>query len=196
MEQKRSVRLVLRTSDLTFDGIKTNGFCDEFGTNFTWYSINLRSLFGNDLYNQYDYFNMSLISVSLARCNALDASTATNDDYENRNVLIKISGLPFINQTYDTLTKNNGTFVTVAPLNIPTTAITTNQFYNNSANVITFNKSQDLCNFYIAFFRVLDDTKPSLDADTANPNFVFIFVITGIDQADNQYRKNHLMKIN
>jgi hypothetical protein len=49
MEQKRSVRLVLRTSDLTFDGITTNGFCDEFGTNFTWYNINLRSLFGNDL---------------------------------------------------------------------------------------------------------------------------------------------------
>ena len=190
MEQKRSVRLVLRTSDLDIDGNQ-----DEFGTNFTWTNINLRSLLG-DLYNQYDYFNISLVSVSLSRCNALDAATATDDDYENRNVLIKISGLPFINQTYDTLRKNNGTYATVAPLNIPTTAITTNQFYNNSANVITFNKSQDLCNFNIAFFRVLDDTKPSLDADTENPNFVFIFVITGIDQADNQYRKNHLMKIN
>jgi hypothetical protein len=195
MEQKRSVRLVLRTSDLSFDDSTKYGFCDEFRTDFTWYNINLRFLL-SDLYDQCDFFNMPLISVSLSRCNALDASTATDDDYENRNVLIKISGLPFINQTYDTLTKNNGTFVTVAPLNIPTTAITTNQFYNNSANVITFNKSQDLCNFYIALFRVLDDTKPSLDADTANPNFVFIFVITGIDKPDNPDRKNHLMKIN
>ena len=124
MEQKRSVRLVLKTSDLDYDG-----YGDEFGTAFTWTNINLRSLLG-DLYNQYYYFNISLVSVSLSRCNALDAASATDDDYENRNVLIKISGLPFINQTYDTLRKNNGTYATGAPLNIPTTAITTNQFYN------------------------------------------------------------------
>ena len=99
MEQKRSVRLVLRTSDLDIDGNQ-----DEFGTNFTWTNINLRSLL-SDLYNQYDYFNISLVSVSLSRCNALDPDTATDDDYENRNVLIKIAGLPFINQTYDTLRK-------------------------------------------------------------------------------------------
>ena len=194
MEQKRSVRLVLRTSDLSFDGASTYGFCDEFGTDFTWNNINLRMLLG-DLYYQYDFFNMCLISVSLARCNALDPQTADDNDYENRNVQIKMSGLPFINQTYSQTTRNNTGVATIGVLNIPTTAITTNQFYNNTSNVITFNKDQDLCTINISFYRILDDEKPALDADTENPNFVFIFTMIGIDKADNPDRINHSMKI-
>jgi hypothetical protein len=192
MEQKRSVRLVLKTCDLDID--PRYGAEDEFGTDFTWY-INLRFLLG-DMYNQYDFFNMSLISVSLSRCNALNPATATDDDYENKNVQIKMSGLPFMNQTYDQPSKNNCQFATIGVLNIPTTAILTNQFYNNGANVITFRKDQDLCNLNIALYRVSDDAKPILDADTANPEFVFIFTIIGIDKADNPDRINHLMKIN
>ena len=195
MEQKRSVRLVLRTWDLEYNGRTTYGFCDEFGTDFTWYNINLRMLLG-DLYDQYDFFNMSLISVSLSRCNALDPATADDNDYENRNVQIKMSGLPFMNQTYSQTTRNNIGFATIGVLNIPTTAITTNQFYNNTSNVITFRKDQDLCTINISFYRVYDDEKPDLNADTENPNFVFIFTIIGIDKADNPDRINHLMKIN
>ena len=193
MEQKRSVRLVLKTCDLDLD--IRNGVEDEFGTDFTWYNINLRFLLG-DMYNQYDFFNMSLISVSLSRCNALNPATATDDDYENKNIQIKIAGLPFMNQTYEQTTRNNGRFATIGVLNIPTTAILTNQFYNNGSNVITFRKDQDLCNLNIAFFRVSDDTKPILDADTANPEFIFIFTIIGIDKPDNSDKINHLMKMN
>ena len=84
--------------------------------------------------------------------------------------------------------------MTIGTLQIPTTSVTINQFYNNSSNVCTFNKSQDLCNFTISFFRIVDDGKQSLTA--SNPNFAFIFVITGINKADNPDRKNYLMKIN
>jgi len=192
MEQKRSVRLNLKTCDLDID--IRYGVEDQFGTDFTWYNINLTFLLG-DLYDQYDFFNMCLISVSLARCNALDPATADDNDYENRNVQIKMSGLPFMNQTYSQTTRNNNGVATIGVLNIPTTAITTNQFYNNTSNVITFGKSQDLCSINIAFYRILDDEKPDLDANTENPNFVFIFTIIGIDKADNPDRINHLMKI-
>jgi hypothetical protein len=107
-----------------------------------------------------------------------------------------MSGLPFMNQTYEQTARNNGRFATIGVLNIPTTAILTNQFYNNGSNVITFRKDQDLCNLNISLYRIVDDTKPILDADTANPEFIFIFTIIGIDKPDNSDKINHLMKMN
>ena len=74
--------------------------------------------------------------------------------------------------------------------------MTNTQQFNNVANVMTFNKDQDLCNINISLFRILDDTKPVLNAGNINPQFTFIFTIIGIDQADNQYIKNRLMLIN
>ena len=190
MEQKRSVRLVLKTSDLTLNSTTNIGFCDQFRQSFTWFNINLRMLLG-DLYNQYDYFNITLLSVSCSVCSA----AAGQGGLDDKLVFIEMNGLPFINQTYNQATGNNGTTAIVAVYQIPSTAIANTQPYNNtSTNVMTFNKDQDLCNINISLLRVINEAKPALTI--ANPQFVFMFAITGIDQADNQYRKNHLMKIN
>ena len=189
MEQKRSVRLVLKTSDLTANSTTDIGQCDQYKTTFTWFNINLRNLLG-DLYNQYDYFNMSLISLSSSAANA-GAGAGSVDD---RLVYVKLGVLPFVGQSYNQKTGNFGGLTTIGTFQIPSTAITTNQFYNNSSNVCTFNTDQDLCNFTISFFRISDDTKPALTI--SNPNFAFIFTIIGIDKADNEYRINHSMKVN
>ena len=187
MEQKRSVRLVLKTSDLTANATTAIGQCDQYRQSFTWFNINLRALLG-DLYDQYDYFNLLLISVSSSLVSAnLNAGSA-----EDRMLYIRLGGLPFVGQNYNQRTGNVGGLVTIGTLQIPITSITLNQFYNNSSNVCTFNKSQDLCNFTISFFRISDDTKPALTI--SNPNFAFIFTIIGIDKPDNEYRINHLMK--
>ena len=189
MEQKRSTRLVLKTSDLTANATTTIGQCDQYRTTFTWFNINLRSLLG-DQYNEYDYFNMTLTNMA---CSVI--ATAVGTAYDDRIVSVKISGLPFINQTYNQPTGNNSTFATIAVYNIPTAANTANnQFFNNASNVLTFNKAQDLCNLTISFFRVVNDAKPALTATF--PNFVFIFAITGIDKADNPDKISYLMKIN
>ena len=190
MEEKRSCRLVLKTSDLTTNASTNIGTCDQFRTSFTWNNINLRMLLG-DMYDQYDYFNISLISISSSLTQAL-AAGATADD---KLVFVKMSGLPFINQTFQQSTGNNGTFAYVSTLSIPLTANTSTQFYNNLGNVCTFNKDQDQCNINISFFRVLDDTRPALNAGNINPQFSFIFVITGINKPDNPDRINHLMRI-
>ena len=189
MEQKRSIRLVLKTSDLTANSTTAIGQCDQYKTTFTWFNINLRNLLG-DLYNQYDYFNLSLISIS----SSLASANANAGSAEDRLVYVKLGGLPFVGQNYIQRTGNSGGLVTIGTFQIPMTSITTNQFYNNSANVCTFNTDQDLCNFTISFFRISDDTKPAITI--ANPNFAFIFTIIGIDKPDNEYRINHLMKIN
>ena len=190
MEEKRSCRLVLKTSDLTTNASTNIGTCDQFRTSFTWNNINLRMLLG-DMYDQYDYFNISLISISSSLTQTL-AAGATADD---KIVFVKMSGLPFINQTFQQSTGNNGTFAYVSTLSIPLTANTSTQFYNNLGNVCTFNKDQDQCNINISFFRVLDDTRPALNAGNINPQFSFIFVITGINKPDNPDRINHLMRI-
>jgi hypothetical protein len=189
MEQKRSVRLVLKTSDLTANSTTTIGQCDQFKTTFTWFNINLRNLLG-DLYNQYDYFNLLLISVSTSVANG----GAGGGGVDDRILYIKIGGLPFVGQNYNQRTGNTGGLVTIGTFQIPSTASATNQFYNNTANVCTFNKSQDLCNFTISLFRISDDGKPVLT--TSNPNFAFIFTIIGIDKADNPDQISYLMKIN
>ena len=172
MEEKRSCRLVLKTSDLTTNASTNIGTCDQFRTSFTWNNINLRMLLGS-MYDQYDYFNISLISISSSLTQAL-AAGATADD---KMVFVKMSGLPFINQTFQQSTGNNGTFAYISTLSIPLTAITATQFYNNLGNVCTFNTDQDQCNINISFFRVLDDTRPALNAGNINPQFSFIFVI-------------------
>ena len=190
MEQKRSVRLVLKTSDLTANSTTAIGQCDQYKTTFTWFNINLRNLLG-DLYNQYDYFNMCLISIRSSLTQAL-AAGATADD---KMVAVKIAGLPFINQSYNQPTNNNGVFTTATILSIPINATANTQQFNNVANVMTFNKDQDLCNLNISLFRILDDTKPVLNAANINPQFTFIFTIIGIDKADNPDRKSYLIKI-
>ena len=39
MEQKRSTRLVLKTSDLTVNSTTNIGQCDQYRQNFTWFNI-------------------------------------------------------------------------------------------------------------------------------------------------------------
>ena len=190
MEQKRSTRLVLKTSDLTLNSTTNIGFCDQFRQSFTWFNINLRALLG-DLYDQYDYFNITLLSVSCSVCSA----AAGQGGLDDRLVYIEMNGLPFINQTYNQPTGNNGTAAIVAVYQIPSTAITNTQPYNNtSTNVLTFNKNQDLCNINISLLRVINEAKPTLTI--ANPQFAFIFTIIGVDRSDNPDKISYLMKIN
>ena len=190
MEQKRSIRLVLKTSDLTANATTAIGQCDKFRQNFTWFNINLRTLLG-DQYDQYDYFNMSLVSMSCA----LASTNAGQGTVDDKTVCVKLSGLPFINQTYDQKRGNNGSVTTLTIFQIPTTASATTLQYNNSTvNVLTFGKNQELCNINIFLTRILDDEKSAIT--TAFPQFVFIFTITGVEKSYNPDRKNHLMKIN
>lgn len=187
MEQKRSIRLILKTSDLTINSSTTVGTCDQYRVAFTWNNINLRLLMG-DMYDQYDYFNLLLNTVSGSSASAGIGTTA-----DDRFVYIKISGLPFINQAYQQATGNNGNICNITTFQLPSTTATSNQFYNNPSNVITFRKDQDLCNISISLNRVVDDTKAA--TTVAFPQFTFYFTIIGIDKADNPDKINYSLKL-
>ena len=190
MEQKRSTRLVLKTSDLTVNSTTNNGSCDQYRQNFTWFNINLRALLG-DQYDQYDYFNISLVSMSCSQA----STSPTQGTVDDKTVYVKLSGLPFINQTYNQPTRNNITPAILTIFQVPSSATATTQQYNNrTVNVLTFGKNQELCNINITLLRLIDEAKSAIT--TTFPQFVFIFVITGVDRSDNPDKISYLMKIN
>ena len=72
-----------------------NGTSNTNKTSTTWNNINLRTLLG-DMYDKYDMFNLCLNTVATA--------TATSNIYKSfndSNVIIRVSGIPFINNTYN-----------------------------------------------------------------------------------------------
>ena len=188
MEQKRSSRLILKTSDLTIDSTTNKGTMDQRGTTFTWSNVNLRALLG-DLYDEYDYFNLYLNTIASSLANA-NAGAGTDND---RLVYVKMSGLPFINQSFQPSTGSNGVYTYLDVYQIPMTASTWFQLYCDPSNVQTFGKYKDLCNITIALTRVYDDIKPNLTL--AFPQFAFIFTIIGVNRSSNPDKLDHLMKL-
>jgi hypothetical protein len=86
MSNLQNASLVLSTN---------NGISNTNKTSTTWNNINLRTLLG-DMYDKYDLFNLCLNTVA--------TGTALSNIYKNPadcNVIIRINGLPFINNTYN-----------------------------------------------------------------------------------------------
>ena len=152
----RNASLVLKTSDITqksdyvygYSYSSAVGSMNAKGSSITWNNINLRTLLG-DMYDKFDMFNICLNTISTSQANLID----TNADSKNINV--KISGLPFINQTYNVKNGSNGSSTTIATFNFVPSTATTQYYYSN--NIATFGKNSDICNITIEYWRILDD---------------------------------------
>ena len=101
MSDKQHSQLILRGCDLLVAN-STVGSVSTGNLNFTWTNINLRTVLG-PLYEKYDEFNLTLKYIATG---ANPKSFLTAD---NCNVLLNISGLPFLNQTYNQPRNCNGT---------------------------------------------------------------------------------------
>ena len=101
--------LVLKTNVLP-----TNGTTNAYGTgnsklsSFTWTNINLRTLLG-DMFDKYDRFMLLLQNIS----QSLAAAMSSGDD---RCILINMSGLSFVNSTYNQKLQSNSGALVVCPL--------------------------------------------------------------------------------
>ena len=164
----------------------SNGTCDKYRTTMTWNSINLRTLLG-DMYNDYDLFNLCLSSIATSKPTA-----SISTDADNLNVIVKVSGLPFINQTYDVAHGHNKTDATVCAFQFNASDPKIEFYYDN---VMTFGKNQEQCNITISYERIIDGKSPSYTAvlppKTASvvspfPHCVFNFDIFGVEK----YSKN------
>ena len=152
--------LILRTSDSATNAMNYQ---------YSW-GVNLRILLGN-MYDKYEKFNLCLVNISTGASNA--SLGTTQDDL---NVSVNISGLPFINQTYNAGSGNNGSISTITTFQFVRGSCVNQYFYGN--NFITFGKSQDVANITITLNRVANNQAPS--TSTAYPNVSFIFSIIGI----------------
>ena len=154
--------LVLRTAD------SSSSLSNSVNT---WNNINLRYLMGN-MYDKYEKFNLCLVNISTGASNA-----TLGNSTDDLNVSVNISGLPFINQTYNSSTGNNGSNATITTFQFQRNSCVNQYFYGS--NFITFGKAQDLCNITISFSKV-SNYGAALSTPVSYPNVSYIFSIIGI----------------
>ena len=167
MSNTACATLILRTSDISATP-STIGVSNANKSQLNWININLRTLLG-DLYDKYDTFNLRLTGVN---GNALTYGTAAID----RLHVVNISGLPWINCTYNTSTKMNTDTCQIASF-----AGGNNTSFNvnfESSAIATFTKCQNT-DITITLLK-MDGTTPSMSANTLIPRMQFFFIITGV----------------
>lgn len=168
MEQIQKATLVLKG----LDAISANQ-----NTRMTWNNINLPLLLG-DMYQRFDNFNLKLDNIACDDDRLYDAGTNTYQhtagaDNSDRIVTLNLSGLNFLNSTYDTGSNTNSS----------STIIGTYCFYETfsrdyHSSITTFTKGGDSSNITIEYKTVLDDVKPQ--TISSYPKMTFLFSIYGI----------------
>jgi hypothetical protein len=180
MSNSENASLVLKGYDLS--STESNaGVCNTANTSFTWKNVNLRTLLGT-MYEKYDKFNIVLNTIACSKTPAALGVSYGNSDVDNLQVLLNIQGLPFINNTYETVKQHNTLTSVIGSFQFPSANATCSTQYFYSSNSATFGKSQELCNITIFYTKVLDGNPPTTNA--AFPEPVFIFDIFGIPNDD------------
>jgi hypothetical protein len=147
-------------------------------TSFTWNNIDLRMLLG-DMYNKYDRFNLCLNTIASGL--AGQAATTFFSAQVDAQVLVRVSGLPWINNGYNiTATSANNTGNTViASFLFVNNSQQTQYFYGS--NMAVFGKNSDIASITIDYIRVSDLATPAVTNTYAFPHMAFIFDIFGVD---------------
>lgn len=174
-----SSTLVLQTADLTPGSTNSVGTCDAALTNFTWSNLNLRTILG-DMYDLYDRFALVPIKFQSGNVNLTTFGATEND----RVISLNISGLPFLNNTYDTALKTNSNHIIYQTAHLNNT-LNTNSVVNGGA-ILTFGKNQELLNLNIYYKRLIKNANNNYDIQTSYgyPDAVFIFNIYGVEKTD------------
>ena len=171
MSDKHHAQLVLRGYDLTTNE-NNIGVANTGNTNYTWKNINLRTVLG-PMYDKYDVFNLTLKYIA-------SSQTPTALGADSSNVIINISGLPFLNQTYLQSRNCNTNTAVLGTYSYPATANLTSNTCFYSSNYLTFGKNQEMVNINIFLTYVLNGYQA-----TGNfPETVYVLDIFDIDKED------------
>ena len=154
----QNASLVLKSCDAT---------CDTNKINITWKNINLRTVLG-DMYDKYDLFNLCLNTISTS----VGTLTGTTNN-DQRNVILSLSGLPWINQTYNVNKLSNTSSTVLGTFTFPTTASIAFQYFYSS-NFATFGKNQELVNLTLSYTRILDNAQPVPNVGEVFPDVVLM----------------------
>jgi hypothetical protein len=175
----QNASLILKSCDAIYDTSKVN---------ITWNNINLRTLLG-DMYDQFDMFNLCLNTVSHSN----SALTNANTNIDQRNVILNVSGLPWINQTYNTSYLSNTSSVVLGTFLFGTTGTVSSQYFYSS-NISTFGKNQELVNLTLSYSKITDNLQPATGGGEVFPHIVLIFDIFGIDTTKHNITKHRMIQ--
>ena len=139
-----------------------------------WNNISMRTLLG-DMFDKYERFKLILSNIAISTSSG--SLGATLDDIQ---VSLNISGLPFINSSYDTATGNNKSSVCLTSFTYNRTALNGAIYDYDDSIYAIFQKPPNMCDIQINVLRIIDDTIPNVGAGTFYPFINFIFRIEGI----------------
>ena len=189
MEQETAC-LILNTFDISTSTNPTtfanNATVDnQFGTiannrcTLTWKNINMRLVLGV-MYDKYETFNMYLYQISQSQGFGGSTTCLTNQQL----VDIRIKGLQFLNNGYNTTSRNNtsSAFLTSYVLNPVSNANaslgTVTPMFNPT--IITFGKSVDCVDITIDMKNTYNQSYPTIALNQSFGSFVFMFKFYGI----------------
>ena len=189
------VTLTLNTNDI-FSGLNQASFYNKtidnmYGTitnnrcTNTWKNINMRFVLGV-LYDKYETFNIKLYQITqtsgaLGGVNPLAAEFLLVD--------VRISGLPFLNNSYNIASRNNtnSLYLTSYVLNVYNflgIAGSITPSYNPIA--LTFGKSTEYVNITIDIKCTKDQQYPTFTINTALGPTSYVFKIYGIPKTESK----------
>jgi hypothetical protein len=136
-------------------------------------------------------FNLCLNTVS----HASSELTNTETDIDQRNVILNLSGLPWINNSYNTSYLTNTSLTVLGTFLFLTDFDVQNQNFNSS-NYITFGKNQELVNLTLSYSRIIDNLQPESGFFIVEvfPHVVLIFDIFGVDSSKHSITKDRMIK--
>jgi len=183
---KQSTHIMLKTSyiynSLTTTALynttidNTNGIITNNCCSFTWKNVNLREIL-RGLYDKYDKFNISLVSVMTG------VAGSVNTGFNERMLLVKLSGLSFIN-TYDQSVRQNTGEATVGVLPFSYGSFSYSFIQNENKSYHCFTKSTDYVDLKIDLKCAYNDLYPNYNQNQILGNLTFYFDIYGVDGDD------------
>jgi hypothetical protein len=170
---QETVSLILKHSDISLTSV--NAVSNSVGSwsngrQKTTFKVNLRRLLGNVIYNDNEIF--------VLRLNQLAYATA---DFPNtaidQQLIVRVSGLNFINSTYNVVNQNAASYNQMVLVNMDTSASVVN--YSPNIAMCNFGKSGENVEITIELVRTIDNL-PAVWGVDFFPNCVYSFDIYGV----------------
>ena len=184
--EPESSTLLLNTFDIspsTNQATYYNKIVDnQYGTisnnrcTLTWKNINMKKIL-SEMYDKYETFNLKLYQIT----QSTTLFTGSAITVTGSLVDVRISGLPFLNNGYNIVSRNNTNELYLTSI-APTLANYTNAGIVITSNPVclTFGKCTEVVNITIDIKNTKDQTYPVIAANTAIGQFLFHFKIFGI----------------
>jgi hypothetical protein len=151
-----------------------NGLSNDQKSVVKFTNLNFRTIVGHDMFEEFDTFNLSLESIFNNEVSNLYLNNA------NGYVDVQISGLHFINSTFDSIQKTNGVSTTMCIYEFPSDSLLPHLNSYISMAGADFSKISDTFDLSINFAPVKDGNSDSLSNIAPFPEMSYHFIIRGV----------------